>query len=165
MGKRYSPWDRFYQKINMIFNGVAASSMIPFAIVFLQIRNGEVSPLINDDSGIVKILLIILSLAILVVSNLSSPKLIAPVRKEPTIDKKVRLYLIQKIKQYAIVESSAIVALIGFFLLKQQIFSFIYVGILFLFSMYRPTFSRVAKEIGESEEDIVKWSLNDNIEG
>lgn len=159
MANQYSSWDRFYQKINMIFNGIVASSMIPFAILFLQNQNQAQIALVEEPLfQILKISIISLSLLILVVANRMSSFLIRPVFEKETIAEKLDIYLIQKLKQLAIVEASAIVALIGFFLLKEQIFSFIYVGVLFIFSMYRPTFGRISKEINEPEEDLIKWS-------
>lgn len=159
MSKSYTPWDRFYQKLNMIFNGIVASSMIPFAIVFLQYQNGSRLPIISGElEDPIKIVLIILSLGLLITSNFLGPKLLSVARAESSIDKKLRTYLIQKIKHYAIIEGAALIALIGFFLLNQQFFSFVYVGVLFVFSMHRPTFSKVSKEINESEEDLINWS-------
>lgn len=157
MSKHYTPWDRFYQKLNMIFNGVVASSMIPFAILFLQNQKGESSPII-EENAVLKIGLILGSLSMLALSNFFGPKWIAIARKQTSLDDKLSAYLAQKIKHYAVIEGAALIALIGFFLMQQQIFSFVYVGILFVFSMHRPTFSRVSKELNVEESDLIDWS-------
>lgn len=162
MSHQYSLWDRFYQRINMIFNGVVASSMIPFAFIFLQNQKQTQAPLIEEPwFETVKISLIVISLLPLIVANRLSPGLIRPAQKKESIKEKLAVYQIQKLKQFAIVEVAALVALIGLFLLKAQIFSFIYVGVLFIFAIYRPTFSRVCKEINESERNVIEWSQSE----
>ncbi|MEO9477468.1 MAG: hypothetical protein ABJG41_18120 [Cyclobacteriaceae bacterium] len=157
MSKHYTHWDRFYQKLNMIFNGVVASSMIPFAILFLQNQKGESSPLIEENT-VLKVGLILGSLAMLALSNYFGPKWIAIARGQNSMGDKLGSYLTQKIKHYATIEVAALIALIGFFLMQEQIFSFVYVGILFVFSMHRPTFSRVSKELNVDEEELISWS-------
>ncbi|MFT6868258.1 MAG: putative membrane protein [Cyclobacteriaceae bacterium] len=161
MSKTYPPWDRFYQKLNMIFNGIVASSLIPFAIIFLQYQKEPQAPLIQESLVlIVKVVLIILCLGDLLLANWLRPKFIEPVKQETTIEKKLQVYLSQKIKQYALIEGAAMISLLGFYLLQDQFFSFMYVGVLIVFSMHRPTFARVSKEIEVSEDALIDWSQN-----
>jgi hypothetical protein len=161
MNKPYTPWDRFYQKLNMIFNGVVASSMIPFAILFLQNQKGLGSPLISQND-VVKIGLIAASLVLLALSHRYGQKWISKARNQDSLEQKLNAYLTEKVKHYAVIEAAALIALLGFYLLQEQIFSFVYVGILFVFSMHRPTFSRVSKELGVSEDELIAWSQNHN---
>lgn len=157
-----SPYDRFYVRLNLIFNGIVASSLIPFVFLFLQNQKDIPKPLLEGESAsIFKWATIAFSLGLLVLANWQGPKLISSVRDERDITTKLNRYLGQKMKHYALIESAAIFSLIGFYLLKDQMFSFIYLGVLFVFSMHRPTFGRVAKEIGESEEALGQFANKD----
>lgn len=161
MSKPYTAWDRFYHKLNMIFNGIVASSLIPFALVFLQNQKEPQAPIVDEQLfDITKMGLIALCGGILFLSNWLRPKLFEIVRVETSIENKLSLYLTQKVKQLVVIEAAAFFALLGFYLLQEQIFSFMYVGVLIVFSMHRPSFARVSREINVSEDDLTDWSQN-----
>jgi type III secretory pathway component EscS len=158
-GKKTSEYEKFYVRLNLIFNGIVASTMIPFAIFFLQGLKEEQVPLVEEDlAATLKIVLVVMSLVLLIIANWQGPKLIAKVRTFEGIPLKLSKYLSQKIVHYAMIESSAMVALFGLYLLKDQFFNVIYLGVLFMFSMHRPSFGRVAKEIGEKESVLADWA-------
>lgn len=157
---KYNNWEKFYQKLNIIFHGIIASSLIPFAWVFLETQ-GEFAegPLVAGTSAmVIKVLLVIASAGILGYSRIFRQKAYAKSAEEPRMEEKLNAYLSVKIKHYAILESAAIIALLGLYLTKDQLFSFVYVLVLFMFSLERPAFDRVAREIGMKEKDLHDWA-------
>lgn len=155
LGKKNSVYERFYVRLNLIFNGIVASSMIPFVLLFLQNQKDAPQPLVvGETADILKWTCIAVSLGLLIFANWQGPRLIAQARKGDTILAKLPRYISQKMKHYAMIESAALFSLVGFYILKDQLFSFIYLGVLFVFSMHRPTFGRVAREIGETEQAL-----------
>lgn len=161
--RKNSVYDRFYVRLNLIFNGIVASSIIPFAFIFLQNRRDRPQPLLEGNTAdTVKIICIVLSLGILIFANWQGPKLLAKARKRNSLKEKLNVYLGQKMQHYALIEAAAIISLVGFYLLKDQLFSFIYIGVIFVFSIHRPRFGRVAKELGVSETELAQLANNDS---
>lgn len=153
--KKNGAYERFYVRLNLVFNGIVASSMIPFVLLFLQNQKDRPQPLVSGETAdVIKWICIAVSLGLLIFANWQGPKLISEARKGDTISAKLRRYIGQKMKHYAMIESAALFSLIGFYILKDQLFSFIYIGVLFVFSTHRPSFRRVAKEIGETEQAL-----------
>ncbi|WP_258105201.1 hypothetical protein [Marinoscillum sp. MHG1-6] len=151
-------WDQFYQKLNVIFNGVLAISMIPFALVFLDIQKNDPPSMYEGMTHTaLKMSLMFLSLGVLGISNWFWRKHIGQVSKASDIESKLEAYLSERLKHLAVIELSAIVAVVGYFLLKEFIFVIIYLGVLFVFSQYRPRFSKVCKDLLEKEEDVINW--------
>ena len=73
------------------------------------------------------------------------------------IKEKLDLYLSKKLIQYGILAGAAVAGLLGLYLTKDQLFSFVFVVVLFVFSLVRPTFDRVSAEIGVGSKDLQEW--------
>lgn len=160
MADKYNNWEKFYQKLNMIFHGIIAITLIPFGWIFLETQ-GEFAdgPLVEGmNATILKTLLVIVSAGILGYSRIFRKIVLHRMRKINSIEDKLRSYLRIKIKHFALIESAAVVALLGLYLTKDHLFSFVYVLVLFMFSLERPSFDRVAREINVPESDLHEWA-------
>lgn len=155
----YTNWERFYQKLNMIFHGIIASTMIPFALAFLETqREFPEGPLIEGTSAIIlNGVLLVVSALMIGTSRYLGGKSIDKIRQEQDTPAKLRVYLNEKILIYATLEAAAIMSVLGLYLSKQSFFTIIYLLVLFLFSLQRPSFDRVSRETGIKEADLKTW--------
>lgn len=162
MAESYNKWERFYHRLNLIFNGIVAASLIPFAFVFLETqREYPEGPLLQGSQGlIVKVIMVALSAAIVAYGQWYGKQALVKVRAKEGITDRLSVYLRQKVKVYALLESAAILACVGLYMSKDQLFSFIYVFVLFVFSLGRPTFERVARETGVPEGELKSWGAS-----
>lgn len=166
MGAKYNNWERFYQKLNMIFHGIIASSLIPFAWVFLETQKEfPEGPLVEGTNAtILKTLLVIGCAALLAYSRAFRQKVLKKMRSIETMENKLRPYLSIKSKHYALIESVAILSLVGLYLTKDHLFTAVYVIVLFMFSLERPAFDRVARELNVKEKDLHDWAAGQSEE-
>ena len=143
----------------MIFHGIIASTMIPFAWVFLETQKEfPDGPLVSGTPGMVlNAVLVILSAGLIGLSQYLGRKSITKIRQQDQIREKLNVYLSEKIVLYAILESAALLSLVGLYLSKQHVFTVIYLIVLFVFSLQRPSFDRVSRETGVRESDLKKW--------
>ncbi|MEQ8240772.1 MAG: hypothetical protein RIA69_16250 [Cyclobacteriaceae bacterium] len=155
MANHYTKWERYFHKLNIIFHGIVAISMIPFAYSFLETQKDFASApyFAGEEAMILKFTLIGISLALLVMAFRYNNKL-AQIKENLELDERLSRYARQNAIFYFLIQLSAIAACSGLYLLKDQFFSFLYVIVLFVFSQTRPTYDRVVKQNSISEEEI-----------
>lgn len=159
MAETYNRWERFYHRLNLIFNGIVAITLIPFVFSFLETQKEYPEPpVVADEKAlVVKTVLIIISAAIIGFSRALSKRSLTKVKVLDGIESRLKTYLNEKIKHYAFLELAALLACAGLYLTKDHLFTFVYVFVLFIFSLGRPTFERVAREINISETRLKEW--------
>ena len=157
--KKYNKWEKFYNQLSLVFHGVIAVSLIPFGWAFLETQREFPDPPMIEGSlfDTIKWVLILLSLGIMVSSFLYSRNLIFQSGREKNISELLKVYKDKKLVDYAILESASLVAFLGLLITKDQLFSFLYVAILFMFSFKRPTYDRVTSELGLSDSEVKDW--------
>ncbi len=163
MAQGYNNWEQFYHRFNTIFHGIIALSLLPFAFVFLETQRE-----FPDDqlvgAGLVLPLEIILGLIAVGASlyawrfQINLPETIPA---DLSVKERLSVYLRLKLHQYAILEIASLAALVGLYFTKEQFFSGIYVVVLFVFSLGRPTYDLVVKELRLSKEDEIKLKAGD----
>ncbi|MFY0606194.1 MAG: hypothetical protein JXR10_05735 [Cyclobacteriaceae bacterium] len=158
MAKGYNNWEQFYHRFNTIFHGIIALSLLPFAFVFLETqRDYPDGPLVEAEWILpMEILLGLISLGAAFYAWRFQKNLQSAVSNDLTIKERLGGYLKLKLRQYAILEVASLSALIGLFLTKEQFFSGVYVVVLFVFSIGRPTYDLVVRELRFSKEEEAK---------
>lgn len=159
MSEPYNNWERFYHRFNLIFHGIIAGSLLPFAFVFLETQKEfPDAPLIEGmESMVIKMLLVVLAGVLIFLAQSYRKTVIREVQALSEIKEKLDLYLSKKLIQYGILAGAAVAGLLGLYLTKDQLFSFVFVVVLFVFSLVRPTFDRVSAEIGVGPKDLQEW--------
>lgn len=159
---RYTKWERFYQKLNMIFHGIVASTMIPFAWAFLETQKEfPEGPLLDRSFVLVFEIGVIAVAAILIIySHFSAKNGLEKVWREAGIEAKLSVYLQEKVKLYALLELAALLGFVGLYLTKEHLFTVVYLVVLFIFSLRRPSFDRVARETRIRSKELQDWAKN-----
>lgn len=163
MAKSYNNWEQFYHRFNLIFNGLVALSLLPFAFVFLETQKEYPDPpVMTDVEGLfIKVILVVICAVTVAYSQMYKKTIPQKVIVRDEIKPRLDLYLRLKLQQYAILEVAAIGAMVGLYLTKDQLFSFIYVVVLFVYSLSRPTFDSVSSEIRVPEKDLKQWGAGE----
>ena len=158
MPQEYNNWEQFYHRFNTIFHGIIALSLLPFAFVFLETQRAF------PDAALVKAELILPMEIIIAIISMGSAfyawryqkHIQESIAVDLSIKQRLVVYLKHKLIQYGILELASLAALVGLYLTKEQFFSGIYVVVLFVFSLGRPTYDLVVKELRFTKEEEVK---------
>lgn len=159
MSKGYNRWEKFYHQLSIVFHGIIALSMIPFAWAFLETQRQFPSPPLVEGNTMEVIrmggpLLLIL---ILFLSYRYGQRIINYAKSRSSIEEKLNAYLVEKRKDYLLLELGAFIAFLGLYLTKDQLFSMMYVAVLMMFSTKRPTYYRITQSLELSDEEINEW--------
>ena len=73
------------------------------------------------------------------------------------IAEKLQSYLSIKVKSFLILELAAVLGVIGLYLTKNQLFTGLYLAVMFVFSLTRPTFEKIAGDIRVSQKALTEW--------
>lgn len=166
MATPYTRWEVFYQKLSLIFHAIVAVTMIPFAWAFLETQREFSEPIIPQfpwlwlPEGV----LILAAAALVWLAHQRNKRLLWQVRQEAAIPEKLRVYLRTKKYQYALLEAAAALAFLGLFLTHHQLFTVLYLLVLFLFSLARPHFDKIAREIGVAPNILAAWGRGEEVE-
>lgn len=161
MAQEYTRWERFYNRLNLWFNGTVAFSIIPFGLIFLDTQSEFPEPplisglLVRFLQGV-----IVTVCGGLIWFGLHYAKKQLASLTEDTIDDRLVSYLAIRVRAFLILELGAVLAVIGFYLTKDQLFTGVYLVIMFVFSLSRPTFEKVANDIRVSQKALAEWGRN-----
>ena len=163
MAGQYNRWERFYNRLNLWFNGTVALSIIPFGIAFLDTQDEFPSPPIVDKSttlGLQIVLSLIVAVIIWFGLHYSKKKLKAIPDGE--IETKLQSYLTIKMRSFFILEIGAVLSVVGLYLTKDHLFTGLYLVVMFVFSLTRPTFEKISSDIRVSQKSLTEWGKEEN---
>lgn len=163
MGQSYNKWERYYHQLHLIFNGIVASSLIPFLFVFLETKKGGAIPLILDEiaSDLVMGACLLLTIGMLVFALKSRKKQLATIDAHASLAGQLRQYLRVKLRLYVWLEIAGLSSLAGLYITKVQLFVFFYLIVLFVFSQVRPTYDSVVQEMKLKEDEEARLKVGD----
>ncbi|MFT4834753.1 MAG: hypothetical protein ACI8WP_001516 [Flavobacteriaceae bacterium] len=155
MEKEYNKWEKFYHRFNTIFHGIVAISLIPFAYIFLETQKEFAdAPMIGEEVEIpLKIVLTLLVVGAGFYSKVYFKKIIGSIVVIPDLTLKLSHYLRLKLIQYGILECGTLLALVGLYVSKDQWYTALYLVLIFAFSLFRPTYDLVIRELKISSEE------------
>ncbi len=155
MEKGYNKWEKFYHRFNTIFHGIVATSLIPFAYIFLETQKEFAdAPMIGEEVEMpLKIVLTLLVVGAGFYSKVYFKKVIDTVVTIPDLTLKLSHYLRLKLIQYGILEFGGVLALLGLYVSKDQWYTALYLALIFTFSLFRPTYDLVIRELKISGEE------------
>ena len=110
MSEPYNNWERFYHRFILIFYGIIAGSLLPFAFVFLEtLKEFPDAPLIEGmESMVIKMLLVVLAGVLIFLAQSYRKTVISEVQALSDIKEKLDLYLSKKLIQYGILAGAAV---------------------------------------------------------
>lgn len=151
--------EEFHTKLGMIFNAAIALPLLPFVILFLEIKDREFEGIIDHDFLAVGLSYGIPALSGLLVLN--GFKLVDAKRKEASniddLKGKLLTYYQGVSKMYLLVGFASILMALGLWFTSSGVIIVAYVILLFVMSLYRPTPKRYVKDLNliEEEKEII----------
>lgn len=151
--------EEFHNKLAFIFHALLALPLAAFIYLFLEIKNNNLSPAIEEGSNATFLISILFVGAVLVAAlgyyQYKQKKKKAA--QENTLPKKLSAYLNYSIVFYAFVEGASILMVLGLYLTTSSVFIVGYMFILLLLSLNRPTPQKYVSDLGlkGNERDII----------
>ena len=158
MATGYNSWEQFYNRFNTIFHGIVALSLLPFAYVFLETQKEFARPSLVEDSQILllQIVIGIVAAAAVYYARSFQKGIAEAIAQSLPLKEKLELYLNRKLVQYAILQVAAVAGMVGLYLTSSHFFTIIYIAVLFVYSLGRPTYDLVVGELRLSKEEEAK---------
>jgi hypothetical protein len=149
----------FDQQMNLIFHAVLAGPLLFYGVSYLRTLEGTNSPHLEEFSISIKTLISFLCGSFVFLAFYLYRKEIRQARDQPLLDDKLKRLYTGSLIHYALLEFASIIAVLAFFLTFDHLFTAIYVAILFLMSINRPTPRKYVQDLllrGE-ERDIIMY--------
>ncbi|MAE86847.1 MAG: hypothetical protein CMB80_29195 [Flammeovirgaceae bacterium] len=158
MSGQYNRWERFYNQVNLWFNGTVALSIIPFGLAFLDTQSEFPGPplVVESVTNILQVTFTLIAAFLVWLGLTRSKKQLAQI-DDKEIAEKLQSYLSIKVKSFLILELAAVLGVIGLYLTKNQLFTGLYLAVMFVFSLTRPTFEKIAGDIRVSQKALTEW--------
>lgn len=149
----------YYNKFNLIFHLLIAVPLLGFVVLYLEIHAGRLEPVLNNPF-LVNVLRYFFLFIIILTAGLAFIyflKHIEDARKEMGLKNKLRHYFSIGITKYAFLEASTTVSVIGLWLTNENIYAVLYIIVLMIFSVNRPTVYRISRDLKlkDIEKEVV----------
>lgn len=129
----------FDQQMNLIFHAVLAGPLLFYGISYLRTLEETNSPHLQEFSISIKALISFFCGLLVFLAFYIYRKEIRQARDQSVLNDKLNMLLTGSLIHYALLEFASIIAVLSFFLTFDHLFTAIYVAILFLMSINRPT--------------------------
>lgn len=158
MKSKLKSWRDFHNRINLVYHAIIAVSLVPFALVFVDIDSGEDS--VSQLEGQTEIIVIIILLLSIFTTCLQvwrkAKEQYETIDQSWNIKKRLIVYFNFQIKRYMQLEIGAIISLVGLWLTTNYVFVIAYLMVLVQFSLLRPSQDKVIRDLQFNKEDREK---------
>lgn len=160
MKSKLKSWPDFHHRINLVYHAIIAVSLIPFALVFLDIDSGPEATSQVDTDYEWAVILIILAAAGTMCYRVwkGAKKKMGMIDKSLSIKMKLVAYLNFQIQRYFQLEVAALISLVGLWLTTSYVFVIAYVLVLVQFSLLRPSQDKVIRDMQFNKEERARLS-------
>lgn len=149
---------KFDQRLSFIFHGVIALPLIIYCLAYLQTLDLNSVPAFSEPTLTLKLFVSIFSGALVLAAFIFYRKVITEARTMETLQEKLRKLFSGSVIHYALLELASLIAAGAFFLTHDHLFTAVYVFILFLMSINRPTPRKYTLDLllrGEEREIVM----------
>ncbi len=155
---QYKSSEDFYNKLNLVFNGIIAGTLLPFAIVFLGRQKDKFDALMEGTPAILLTVILLLFAGFLIFDAFKRYKnSFAGFNKSATLREKMDFYYAATIRRYMMLGGASICAILGLLLNTHQVFVLAYLAVIFVFSLARPDARKLPEilALDDDEKQIV----------
>lgn len=148
-GNRFENEEGVYKVLNLIFYALVGIPLMIFLFLYLRIKDGGylVSEPNEDLKMILHFLVPIFCLVNIVLAyNIYSRK-IKKVKNTNSLQVKLEGFYNASVLKYSFLAAASIVSIVGLMLTADMIFSVVYLSVLMIYSLNRPTPYRLRKDL------------------
>ncbi|MEM6829622.1 MAG: hypothetical protein AAGA66_13625 [Bacteroidota bacterium] len=158
MYRNLKAWPDFHHRINLVYHGVIAFSLIPFALIFLNIDSGlSQKPIVGERYLIfIYVGTIPLIAATFVLVWRHAKEKLATITNHKDLRQRIISYLGFQTKRYLWLELGAIISLLGMWLSLNFIYILAYLLALVQFSFLRPSQDKMIRDLQFDKEERQK---------
>ncbi|MEM8896325.1 MAG: hypothetical protein AAGC88_17230 [Bacteroidota bacterium] len=151
----YQNGEQYYNRLHLIFNGLIAVSLFPFAIVYLELDRGTADePLLKGMLSQILSFLFPAIVAVMIVLTFKRYRNgLKQVENLETLRSKLDLYYGLSINKYLILGAASRSTMVAYYLTQSSIFIVVYVFALIAYSLGRPTISVIIEDCRLSKEE------------
>ena len=155
MKSKLKSWPDFHHRINLVYHAVIAVSLVPFALVFLDIDSGEetVSQIESSYEWMIIVILLAASGLMCLRAWKNAKQQVAMIDRNLDIKMRLITYFNFQIRRYFQLEAGALVSLAGLWLTANYVFVVAYILILVQFSLLRPSQDKVIRDLQFNKEE------------
>ena len=148
---------KFDQQLSLIFHFIIAGPLVLYSIAYIQTLGDNPSATFQEPSLILKLFVSIFCGALVLGAFVLYKKEITSARKMGSLKEKLSSLMKGSIIQYGLLEMASFIAALAFFLTYDHLFTAVYVFILFMMSLNRPSPRKYVQDLylKDDERDIV----------
>jgi len=156
---KFNSVNEYLEKLNNIFHLLVALPLLGFVAIYLQMHAGEFDPMVQASSLATALRYSFPFLVILTggLAFISYRRNLITSKNQHTLREKLIHYFRASLVKFAFLGAASVVAVTGLFLTTENLYVVLYIIVLMLLSINRPTVFRIARDLGlrDSEKDIV----------
>ena len=150
----YKTSEEYFNKLNLLFNGIIAGTLLPFSIVFLGRQKDKFPPLLDGIPALINtVVLLVLAAGIAYLSFRNYKEAFLTYDKSDQLRKKMDFYYQASVKRYFLLGISSVCAIVGLLLNTHGVFVLFYLAVLFIFSLARPDARKLPDILGLSDAE------------
>lgn len=145
----------YLNRLSLIFHALVGVPLLAFVFIYLELDTGGLSALIKDPE-IVKMLSYILPTISMVLAGIAFilfKKNLPQAVGENNLRTKLNSYFTVIVQKYTLFEASSLLAVAGLFLTGNIIYTIIYLAMLLLLSLHRPTVHRISRDLKLKDDE------------
>jgi hypothetical protein len=139
-----------YKSIQIIYIAVFLGQVVSFVIALILVENGIINPVQSAD-GLFKIMIPAVGIGAMFAANRNYNKNITGVNKNDVLIIKLTKYRSSKIIQWAIIEASSFLSLLGFILTSDYLYVIVFLFMLGFIILIRPSKEQIRKDLNISD--------------
>ena len=147
MAKGFKTWNDFHHQINQIYHLCIAVSLIPFALLFLEIDSSQSFSIENGWVTVVLLLLVNGVVGFLSWYAWKGGKARYRVDEEMLLREKLKEYRIRNTWRFGFLLIASMISLAGLWIISSYLFVLSYFAVLVQYSLMRPSQDRVTRDV------------------
>ncbi|MFK7952911.1 MAG: hypothetical protein AB8B73_08690 [Ekhidna sp.] len=153
MAKGFKTWNDFHHQINQIYHLCIAVSLIPFALLFLEIDSSKSFSI--DNGALTVILLVLVNSVIGFLSWYAWKGKITQyiVNEEMPLRDKLKEYMERNTWRFGFLLMASLISLAGLWIISSYLFVLSYFAVLVQYSLMRPSQDKVTRDVRLTKKD------------
>jgi hypothetical protein len=146
---RFEDEEAVYRVLNLIFYALVGIPLLFFLFLYLQIKDGRYSSIDpSEDLNMILLFLIpVFCLVNIILAYVTYQRKLKNVIGSDSLQIKLEGFFKASVLKYSFLAAASVITILGLFITAEMLYSIIYLTILLIFSLNRPTPFRLRKDL------------------